>query len=418
MICSGVFPQCWISGCASLLADRNRVELRQRQSRRLRALVRHAYDRVPYYHELFRRVGLEPEEIQTLGDLEKIPLTSRADLQNLPLSAITARGIDPAELVEHSTGGSSGHPMIIRRTRFEERLLQAFRLRVLFRLGLRPTDRRANIVALDVPQPTILARWGFLPYEPVDCLLPAAEILSRLREIRPDVLRGYASALASLADEMTEGDRAQIRPRFVTSDSETLTQSMRARIRAGFRAPVIDFYDSNEFNLIAAEDPVGGGYRVCEESVLAEVLRDGRAAGPGEEGELVGTALHSWAMPFLRYRQGDLVTRGTRPGTLARIQGRVMDRFELVNGRSLHPYALEIPILEHLPDLQQFQIVQERPEYLRIRVVLPGGGGAERIGALERRLAAEVGAGMVVAIQRVESIPAGANGKFRPYYRA
>jgi len=283
---------------------------------------------------------------------------------------------------------------------------------------MRPTDRRANILAVDVPQPTVLARWGFLPYEEVDCRLPPAEILARLRELRPDVLRGYASALAWLADELTAGDRAKIRPRFVTTDSETLTESMRARICAGFGAPVIDFYDSHEFNLIAAEDPAEGGYRVNEESVLAEVLRDGRPAGPGEEGELVGTALHSWAMPFLRYRQGDLVTCGAKKGTLARIQGRLMDRFELVDGRSLHPYALEIPMMEHLPDLKQFQIVQERPEYIRIKVVLPKGGGAERIGTLERRLEAEVGAGIVVAIQRVECIPAGANGKFRPYFRA
>jgi phenylacetate-coenzyme A ligase PaaK-like adenylate-forming protein len=96
---------------------------------------------------------------------------------------------------------------------------------------------------------------------------------------------------------------------------------MRQRIEAGFGAPVIDFYDSHEFNMIAWQRPGTGYYQLAAQSVISEVLQDGHPVEIGEQGEFVGTALHSWAMPFIRFRLGDIVTRGEAPSTLKEIQG-------------------------------------------------------------------------------------------------
>ena len=85
--------------------------------------------------------------------------TSRTDLQGLPEQDIVARGFDPEKLVVHRTSGSSGEPLSIRRTWFEDRLLQAYRLRVLFRLryvsdrsagrrGHRPVDTEPYVHAV------------------------------------------------------------------------------------------------------------------------------------------------------------------------------------------------------------------------------------------------------------------------------
>ena len=69
-------------------------ELRDLQEDKLRRLITHAYDRVPYYRRLFDSAGLKPADIRGLADLVKIPTTSRAQLLELPLKDITARGID------------------------------------------------------------------------------------------------------------------------------------------------------------------------------------------------------------------------------------------------------------------------------------------------------------------------------------
>ncbi len=407
---------CWAGLAAELRGD----AVERFQSRQLRALVRHAYARVPYYRRLFDRAGLKPQHVRGIQDLSRIPLTSRADLQRCDPAEVVARGVDPERLVVHRTSGSSGQPLSIRRTAFEDRLLQAYRLKILFRLGLRATDRRAAVVTRRLTETPLYSRLGILRYEEVHCLLPVERILARLREIRPEVLRGFAGVLSWLAVHMSAKDREAIRPRFITTDSELLTCDMRRRIETGFGAPVIDFYDSHEFNMIAWQHRGTGDYRLAAQAVIAEVLADGRSVAAGEQGELVGTALHSWAMPFIRFRLGDIVTRAEAPYTLKEIQGRLIDRFVLPDGSSIHPFTLVNPLLHHAPWLLQYQLVQERADRIRVRLVpLPGAYPTPyALEAVRATLQGRLGAAVSVEVELAERIPAGANGKFRPYYRA
>src|ERR1700730_1793834 len=116
------------------------------QNKRLQRLVTHAYGNVPYYRRLFDRHGLKPSDIQSVTDLSAMPITSKRDLQLLPLEDIVARGVDPQRLITRMTGGSSGEPLSVHRTWFETRLLQAFRLRAMHDFGLRLTDKVANVI--------------------------------------------------------------------------------------------------------------------------------------------------------------------------------------------------------------------------------------------------------------------------------
>jgi len=80
---------------------------------------------------------------------------------------------------------------------------------------------------------------------------------------------------------------------------ETLTEPMRKEIQQAFGGPVYATYGSQELNLIAWECKETGELHTCDDGVMVEVLADGRAAGPGERGELVGTNLHFDAMLFI-----------------------------------------------------------------------------------------------------------------------
>jgi len=417
----------WVGGGSGLFLGPgwSRARIAAFQAERLRALVRHAYVRVPHYRRSFDCAGLRVDDVRSLADLARIPPTSRADLQGLSSREVTAAGFDPRRLVVHHTSGSSGRPLRVRRTWFEERLLQAYRLRVLFQLGLRVTDRRVAVVFVPTDAPEPRRKSGPLRYEEIDGFLPPASILARLRELRPAVLRGYPATLASLVPHLTDADRERIRPRLVVTDSEMLTAEKRSRIRDGFGARVVDFYDSHEFNMIAWECVAGGSYHVSDTSVLVEVLRDGRTAEPGEEGELVVTALHSFAMPFIRYRLGDWVTRGpsrcacgAANSTLAAVHGRTFDRFELPEGRSMHPYRLATDLVRCAPWLRQFQIVQEHPARIRLRLAVMSDGEPPEGWATELRrvFSASLGEGVAVETELVDRIPAEPSGKFRPYY--
>ena len=404
----------------------SRDELRNFRERCLRDQVRHAYECVPYYRRIFQQAGLDPREIRGLDDLGRIPLTARGDLQTLPVEETVAQGTDVQKLCVHRTGGSTGEPMNIRRTWTEDRVLQAFRLRVLGKFGMGLTDRRAAVCNAQGYPRSFYMRLGLLPNTEVHCLWPPEQILERLRDVRPDILTGYPGTLSWLAGFVSDEDRRLIRPRLISTDSEVLTADMRARITGAFRAPLVDFYDSHQFNLIAWECAASGGYHVADPTVIVEVIHEsGRPALPGEEGELVGTALHSWTAPLIRFRLGDVVTRGEDScpcgapnSTLTHMQGRIADRFVLPSGRSIHPYVLVSPLMRCAPWVRRYQIVQTELGCFRIQVVpMPGTNPSSgALAEVERELVAALAEPVRVEATLAEQIAPAKNGKFRPYY--
>jgi phenylacetate-CoA ligase len=413
-------------GLRALLAPpASRNALRQYQARRLGALVRHAYARVPYYRRLFDRAGLSPASVETLDDLARIPMSDKIDFREVPEADLVARGVRPDSIVRFPTSGSTGVPMVTRSTRFETRLLQAFRMQVMMGLGLRPRDRR-SIVLFDkgANQSEILERFGIFRNARVQGLAAREQIVADLRAQQPDVIRGYPSALASLADVMTEDDRTDIHPRFVTTDSEQLTAPMRRQIEQAFRAQVFDVYDCFECNVVASQCPTGGQYHVLDTAVIVEVLRDGRPAAAGEGGEVVLTALHSWASPLIRYRIGDLVDRGEdrcpcgAPNScIGRVIGRLHDQFRLIDGRQIHPGLFATAIYPLVPWLRRYQIVQEASD--RVVVNLQLVPGAPPVAALLETMTGvmsrALGEAMQLRVELVDDIPCEPNGKFRPF---
>lgn len=86
---------------------------------------------------------------------------------------------------------------------------------------------------------------GLVEFRPLPVTLPLQRIVGSLNDYQPDVLHGYASYLALLADEQRAG-RLRIAPRLVTSGSELLTADMARRVKAAFGVAAFDFYSVTE----------------------------------------------------------------------------------------------------------------------------------------------------------------------------
>jgi phenylacetate-CoA ligase len=400
------------------------------QNRRFRMLVEHCYRNVPYYRKLLRQAGLRPEHIRSLDDLPKIPLTSRADIQFLEPRELCAEGVKPESLLMRRTSGSSGAPLTIRRLWFEERILLAMRLRFYLGMGFGPRTRRVQIEnlasAADWRRTLHQAPWqkrlGIFPKISLDWTLPKDELVARIRSFRADLIAGPPSLLAWIADDLSPLQMERIRPRLVGIGGETCTEGMRRQIERGFAAPILEIYGSHEFVTIGWRAPGDAEYRIFGQGVIAEVLREGQPVAPGEDGELTGTALHSFAMPFLRYRLGDLVRRGASNGwhahsvsSLAMVVGRTMDRFVLASGRVIHPYNVAFVLRDEELWLRRFQIIQIDRNRFLIRIIPYKVPGGEVMAEATRKLATVFGEPVEVQIELVSELPSSASGKFFPY---
>ena len=403
-----------------------REEIVAFQNKQLRRLITHAYENVPYYRKLFDRDGLKPKDIQSVDDLSLIPITSKKDLQSLPVEEVVARGVDAKHLIAGRTSGSSGEPFTIRRTWLEDGLFRLFWLHMMRDYRLRFTDRQISL-GLIRPKQTrdyqlplkILQSFGFVRKVRINCLLPPENIVSALRDLHPDILTGYSGVISQLAQAIRGDDRLPISPRFVVVGAEVLTPVMRRQIAEAFEATVFEVYTNRELGVIAWECKETGDLHTSDDSIIVEVLKDGRPAATGERGEVVGTNLHSFAMPFIRYRLGDLVTKGLETcqygqpfSTIRAVQGRMLDYFPLPGGRMIHPYQISLLFLDS-PWVRQYQLTQEREDRVILRIAPHKTPTNQELVQLEESVATVLGQSVEFRVILVPEIQLEPNGKFR-----
>ena len=410
----------------------SRAEVVEFQEARLRRLIAHAYDAVPYYRALLERHRIEPRDIRTIADLPLAPMSTRRDVQQANPTDLVARGLDPSRLLAYRTSGSTGEPLTVRRTWLEERVNSAFRLRAFRDFGVRARDARVVLWAGGgIMTPHGLRNWdglqralrslGWYRKAWIDYRVSDSELLDRLAADSPDVLVASPSLLARTGRAMASGRPGAIAPRLVISGGEVLTPFERRQISDSWGARVVDMYSSHELGLIGWECPRGTGLHVADDSVLVEVMKDGRPAAPGEAGEVVATRLHAFAMPFIRYRTGDIVTRGPAPcpcgaafSSVLTVQGRMIDYFEMPDGRLLHPNEVVVNLLRHAGQwIAQYQLTQETRARIVLRIAPLGPPPTEEVRAIERHARAALGAGIDFELLLVPEIPFEINGKFR-----
>lgn len=408
----------------------SRPELIVFQNQKLRRLVAHAYANVTHYRELFDDASIEPKDIQTVENLHLIPLTSKDDLRTRPLEETLGRGVDPSKLVALKTSGSSGKPFTIRRSPLEEHLINMFRIRARHRAGVRVSDRIARIreMPLGGRKRGLLGRFrqalGIYREYDINCFQPAEDINRELERLRPDVINAYPSSLGYVAASPTVIPLSRIQPRLIITGGELLSPVARNIIKQGFGAPLFDFYGAHEFNLLGWECPKGGVYHICDDNVILEVLReDGSPADIGETGEVVATGLHSYTMPFIRYRTGDIATKGDdscRCGqpfsTLISIQGRTVDYFCLPGNRCVHPYEISGPLIERESEwISQHQMIQEAEDTVTLRIAPVRHPQPEELNRLKNLGDQKLGPQVKFTIELVESFPLQPGKKFNPY---
>jgi phenylacetate-CoA ligase len=136
----------------SILKDLERIQylpqhkIEELQTRKLRHVIKHAYENVRYYRELFDLAGIKPNDIKDKKDIYKIPITTKKDLQVKAPQELLSYGIKPEDCVIKYTSGSTGQPLKFFLSENERDFQSLINLRILQSTGFRLTDRTAYII--------------------------------------------------------------------------------------------------------------------------------------------------------------------------------------------------------------------------------------------------------------------------------
>lgn len=400
--------------------DRLRVE-------RLRALLMHAASHTRYYRQRFVEAGFDPAGIRSISDLAALPVLTKAEIRSNfdDLLAENARNVKL-----YSTTGSTGDPLrfYIGRARITHDVAAKWRATRWW--GVDVGDREivlwSSPIELSAQDRLRRLRDRLLRSRlvPATALTPEKldAIVADIRAYRPKMLFGYPSALTLIAQHAEHKDirldDLGIAVAFCTA--ERLYPHQRERIARVFGCRVADGYGGRDAGFLAHECPAGGLHLTAEDVIVETVDSRGRPVPPGKPGEVVVTHLFSHEFPFVRYKNGDVAVLSDRPCPCGRglpllqeVQGRSNDLLLGLSGQRVHGTAFSI-LLRELPGVEQFKIVQEALDLVRLQLVVRQS--YDRVRTRERMLAAfrhHLGDRVTVEIEEVEAITPEPTGKYR-----
>ena len=379
-----------------------RETLERLQQKRLRALVRYAREHSPFYGELYKGLGdgwtlsdlppvTKPELMARFDDVLTDRSVSMARVQAFTQDLDNVGRMLDGKYLVFKTSGSTGHPAVVL---YDLGAVDVASAVAAFRTFARREDFK-RFMAHGKRTAGVFADNGFylacgmsrylqlqMPRKQtkitVDVNGPEAEIVRALNGFQPAMLSGYPSNLALLAD--CRG--LDIRPDVVITGGELLTDPIRQKLKDRFGCYVQTHYSCTEGGEIACECREGHLHINEDWVILEPVDREGRPVAPGVRSDRVFiTNLSNRIQPFIRYELTDRVIVHEEPCPCGRttrwleIEGRTDDILTFTGGVSVAPMSL-YKVLEEVPKVRRFQLVQRSPEALELRLAADDRGAA------------------------------------------
>ena len=402
-------------------AWRRTEDLLKIQEKKLRAIVKHAYENVEFYHKKFDSEGLKPSDVKSVEDLKKLPVTTKQEIRDDYPKSIVAKEVDVKKCKKYRTSGSTGMPLTVILDKNAEDYRAAVFGRPFFECGLRLRDKMVTIV--DERHVKRDKKWyqhlGLQRWFYVSASQRVDEQLPLIAAYRPDAIFGYPSWLYLLAKTMRKEGSEQLFPRLVFSTAEILTHEQRSCIESSLEVDVLDFYGCVEVERVAWECRERVGYHMDVDSVVTEFVKDNEEVSPGERGNLILTCLYNYAMPLIRYNIGDVGVPSNEKCTCGRglplmkhIEGRADDLVTAPNGKILVPENFA-QMMRAIPGIGQYKVIQQKKNEIIVQIVKGAGFSQNTIRMVREEIKRILGSDVHVKAFIVSEIERDNSGKLR-----
>ncbi len=388
---------------------------------RLCAFVRHCADTVPYYQRLFRELGVRPEDIRSLEDLQALPVLTKQQVQE-DAQGFHSEAVPASERITAHTSGTTGAGLRLATTLQAQQEQWAIWWRHWRRHGLtsgtwcgffggrpvvplsqtRPPFWRCNRAGKQI----LFSGYHMSP-------TTMAAYVAELRRLRPPWLHGYPSLLALLANYVLEsGQTLDYRPGWVTTGSENLLPHQADAMEQAFGVRPKQHYGLAEA-VANFSECAHGMLHVDEDFAAVEFVP------LPQEGtyRIVGTNLCNPAMPLVRYDTGDVVSLSGeecpcgRPGrVLQQVDGRQEDYIILHDGTRIGRVAF---VFKEFTGIREAQLYQKVPGAFTIRIVRGPSYRDSDETRLLKKIRERVGEHTDVTVEYVSELERSRTGKLR-----
>ena len=373
--------------------------------------------------------GLKPSDIHTLNDLHKLPLLNKTHIKQHLYSSLLSDNHKKKHIQKITTSGSTGSPSQYFVDKFQLEMRWAATLRGMEMTGYKFGDKHLRLW-----HQTLGLSWTQILKEKIDAwflrrtFIPVFEITEPnikrmavlIKKLKPTLIDGYAEILNLLASYFKVHKKNNIHIPAVMTSAQSLPPFNRKIIETELHSQVYDKYGSREFSGIAYECNAHQGHHIVSENYYVEILKEGRAAKPGEIGEVVITDLNNRCMPFIRYRIGDLavVMDNSKPCPCGRglprigdIEGRTQSIIVCNNGTYLPGTFFSHFFKDYDFMIKQYQVVQTKKGEITLTVVKASRFDSTKFDRCVNDLNTYLGKNTHIATTFVDSIPLQKTGK-------
>lgn len=333
---------------------------------RIQQLMAYAWEHAPFYRAKWSAAGLEPGDITSLEDFERVPVIYKDELradqaENQPYGSYLC--IDPLDVTHiKGTSGTTGRPTAFGISQNDWVAVANAHARVMWGMGIRPSD----VVLIGSPLTQYWGSWG--AYSGAERLGAAVfpfgagfagqslRTLQWMQQMSATVFYGtpsYALRLAEVAVENGIDPRGLgLRKMFFSGEPGASVPAIRQRIIDSFD---VEVYDSGSMGEVAPWMHLGAsrnepGVFAWQDLVYTEVCDPATMLRVpyGSEGTPIYTTLERTSQPMIRLLSNDLTrweapdaSRGrTYPFLPKGIYGRIDDMFQ-IRGENVQPNAID-----------------------------------------------------------------------------
>lgn len=401
----------------------SKEQLREYQLQQMNKLLNHAYENVPYYTNIFDKLGLNPDDIKSISDLQRLPyLTKEIVKENM--EDLKATNYPKSSFELSRTGGSTGQPLAfyVERGVWLSRLIAYTKLQMSW-ADCSFFDRSVSITGDEVPWKyqlfgrTLVLSSFFMN----DKYMPM--FIEKIRKLKPKFIISYPSAITNLAIYMKRNN-IEFFPsiKSIICYAETLYEWQRDILEGMFQCSVYDTYGLREQVALGGTCEHSNYYHMFSEYGIVELIgKDGKPIKKEDKiGEIVGTGFHTFIFPFIRYRTGDLgvyTNRKCKCGRnyplFKRIEGRLQE-FIVSKTKQLVPltgvYGL---IAKCSPNVKECQLYQDTEGEIVLNIVKMRNYSDADSQAIRKNFQKRFGDGFNITICHVDHILLTKRGKYQ-----
>ena len=348
------------------------------QLERLQMAVKRAYESVPYYKKRFDELGVKPEDIKTLKDIEKLPFTTKDDLRDAYPFGMFA--VPRKEIVEvHTSSGTTGKPTVSGYTRGDLEIWAEVMARGLCMFGVTEDDIIQNTHGYGLFTGGFGVHYGAQKMGATVIPISTGQTkrqIEIMQDFGTSVMIFTPSYGLYLAEEIEEEgiDTKNMGFKAIGFGAEMWTEEMRQEIQKRFNAPAYNIYGLTEVigPGVGLECGERNGLHISEDHFYPEIIdsQTHDVLPDGERGELVLTTLTREGTPLIRFRTKD-VTKLTKGKCgcgrtlvkMDRVTGRTDDMMK-IRGVSVFPSQIEKALLRIDEVEPHYQIIVTRPHLM------------------------------------------------------